>query len=303
MTFIQAVPSLLRRVRVERGSTPAPVQDKELDYPDQLQHHQKEMMMQSGLDDVTKQRMLQAKALCKEARGVKCGLEGLNLGKKISVPKDVMMEELNLPSNRGSRMFQERQKRVERFTLENAANGAYSTNNNVYSEAVPPPQTIPEPQGGKENQAFSIPGKHSLVMNLQKTVAKKGSPDVLAPGYSGPLKEIPHEKFNTTIIPKSYSSPWSQALGDNTELLNALNTQLPQLPQRLQPSNYRCFNRSALPFGGAMASRRVIPVIGFEAVDSQNLPGIALERMCRRPNFNRAPKGWGCDFCPESNEL
>lgn len=54
---------------------------------------------------------------------------GLNLGKKISVPKDVMMEELNLPSNRGSRMFQERQKRVEKFTLEDAANGpVYKTN-------------------------------------------------------------------------------------------------------------------------------------------------------------------------------
>lgn len=52
----------------------------------------------------------------------------------------------------------------------------------VHPEAVPPLQIIPEPQGGKENQAFSIPGKHSLVMNLQKTVAKKGSPDVLAPG-------------------------------------------------------------------------------------------------------------------------
>lgn len=61
--------------------------------------------------------------------------------------------------------------------------------------------------------------------------------------------------------------------------------------------------RSAMPFGGAMASRRVIPVIGFEAVESQNLPGIALERMCRRPNFNRAPRGWGIDHCPESNEL
>ncbi|XP_032384569.1 myozenin-2 isoform X2 [Etheostoma spectabile] len=260
------------------------------------------MMMQSSLDDVTKQRMMQAKALCKEVRGGKCEWEGLNLGKKISVPKDVMMEELNLPSNRGSRMFQERQKRVEKFTLENVANGAYSTND-VYSEAVAPPQIIPEPQGGKENQAFSIPGKHSLVMNLQKTIAKKGSPDVLAPGYSSPLKEIPHEKFNTTIIPKSYTSPWSQALGDNTELLNTLNTQLPQLPQRLQPSNYRCFNRSALPFGGAMTSRRVIPAIGFESVESQNLPGIALERMCRRPNFNRAPRGWGCDFSPESNDL
>lgn len=53
---------------------------------------------------------------------------GPSLGKKISVPKDVMMEELNLPSNRGSRMFQERQKRVERFTLENMANDAYNTN-------------------------------------------------------------------------------------------------------------------------------------------------------------------------------
>uniref|UniRef100_A0A3Q1HCD6 Uncharacterized protein n=1 Tax=Acanthochromis polyacanthus TaxID=80966 RepID=A0A3Q1HCD6_9TELE len=79
--------------------------------------------MQSGLDDVTKQRMLQARALSSEAKG------GLNLGKKISVPKDVMMEELNLPSNRGSRMFQERQRRVEKFTLENASDGAHNTSN------------------------------------------------------------------------------------------------------------------------------------------------------------------------------
>lgn len=48
------------------------------------------------------------------------------MGKKISVPKDVMMEELNLPSNRGSRMFQERLRRVERFTLENQVHDHYS---------------------------------------------------------------------------------------------------------------------------------------------------------------------------------
>ncbi|XP_026214069.1 myozenin-2 isoform X2 [Anabas testudineus] len=222
--------------------------------------------MQSSFGDATKQRMLQTK------RG------GLNLGKKISVPKDVMMEELNLPSNRGSRMFQERQRRVERFTLENTTNNAYNTNN-VHLEAINPPQIIAEPQGGKENQAFSIPG------------------------YSGPLKKIPHEKFNTTVIPKSYCSPWREALGNNEELLNNLNAQLPQLQQSLQPANYRCFNRSPMPFGGAMASKRVIPVIHFEAVESQNLPAVALERMCQRPNFNRAPKGWGTDYCPESNEL
>ncbi|CAN9514940.1 unnamed protein product [Ophioblennius macclurei] len=229
-------------------------------------------MMQSGLDDLTRQRMMQAKALSREARG------GMNLGKKISVPKDVMMEELTLPSNRGSRMFQERQKRAEKFTLENVTNDAYN-NFNVQYGAVPAPQIIPEPQGGKENQAFSVPG------------------------YTGPLKKIPHEKFNTTVIPKSYCSPWREALGNSEEVLAALNAQLPQLPQRIQPANYRCFNRSAMPFGGGMASKRVIPVISFEAVEAQSLPRVAPERMCHRPNFNRAPRGWGLDYNPESNEL
>lgn len=50
-----------------------------------------------------------------------CISGGLNLGKKVSVPKDVMIEELNLTSNRGSRMFLERQKRVEKFTVENTS--------------------------------------------------------------------------------------------------------------------------------------------------------------------------------------
>ncbi|XP_077434159.1 myozenin-2-like isoform X1 [Vanacampus margaritifer] len=252
------------------------------------------MFTQPGLDDVTKQRMLQARMLSKEARGGR-----LNLGKKVSVPKDVMMEELNLPSNRGSRMFQERQKRAERFTLENVANSAHNAMS-VYPVVVPPPQIIQGPQGGKENQAFSIPGKHSLVVNLQKTLAKKGSPDVLAPGYSAPLKEIPHEKFNTTVIP--YWSPWREALRHDKELLEGLNVQLP-LPQRHQLAHYRCFNRSPMPFGGALSNKRVIPVISFEAQESQNLPGATVERMCHRPNFNRAPRGWGGHQCPESNEL
>uniref|UniRef100_A0A3Q3W621 Uncharacterized protein n=1 Tax=Mola mola TaxID=94237 RepID=A0A3Q3W621_MOLML len=214
----------------------------------------------------------------------------VNLGKKISVPKDVMMEELNLSSNRGSRMFLERQKRAERFTLENMADGAHHTDNNI----------LPV-QGGKENQAVTLPEKNKLVMNLQKTVEKKGSPKVLAP-YSGPLKNVPQERFNTTIIPKSYCSPWAEAQGGYEELQNACNTQLPLLTQPLQPANYRCFN-SAMPFGGAMTSKRVIPVISLEPVESHKLPSPAQAHMCQRPNFNRAPKGWGIEYYPESNEL
>ncbi|XP_041710573.1 myozenin-2 [Coregonus clupeaformis] len=252
-------------------------------------------MMQSVYDNLSKQRMQQAKALRTEARG-----GGLNLGKKISVPKDVMMEELNLPSNRGSRMFQERLRRVERFTLENQVHDHYS---NGLPEPMPP-QTIEEPQGGKENQAYLMPGKHSLITTLQKTVAKKGSPNVIAPGYGGPLKEIPCEKFNLTT--RSYCSPWREALGDSDNLLSSLSAQLPQPPQRatLLPANYRCFNRVAMPFGGPQQkSKRVIPVMGLELLDSQRLPGTTLDRMCKRPNFNRAPRGWGHDYSPESTDL
>ncbi|XP_024238409.1 myozenin-2 [Oncorhynchus tshawytscha] len=249
-------------------------------------------MMQSVYDDLSKQRIQQAKALCTEARG-----GGMNLGKKISVPKDVMMEELNLPSNRGSRMFQERLRRVERFTLENQVHDHYS---NGLPEPLPP-QTIQGPQRGKENQAYLMPGNHSLINTLQKTEAMNGSPNVIAPGYMGPLKEIPREKFNLTT--RSYCSPWREALGDSDDLRSSLSTQFPQRAT-LQPANYRCFNRAAMPFGGAQQkSMRVIPVMGFELLDSQRLPGTTLDRICKRPNFNRVPRGWGHDYSPESTDL
>ncbi|XP_017559255.1 myozenin-2 isoform X2 [Pygocentrus nattereri] len=230
--------------------------------------------MQTAHHSLTKQRRQQALALSKEARG-----ERLNLGKKVSVPKDVMMEELNLTSNRGSRMFQERQKRVEKYTVEGTADASpVIYNNQHFSQLQNQSQTAAHSQGGKENVACPVPG------------------------YSGPLKEIPREKFNITVIPKSYCSPWREALGNNEELLSTLNAQLPQ-PEKLPPANYRCFNRVAMPFGGPVHNKRVIPVIAFEALESQSLPGLALDRMSERRNFNRAPRGWGSGSVPESNEL
>ncbi|XP_056308653.1 myozenin-2 [Danio aesculapii] len=228
--------------------------------------------------------------------------EGLNLGKKISVPRDVMMEELNLNTNRGSIMFQERQRRVERFTLENAAeNPIFIYQNHMEQHAEMQSQT--EVQGGKENLLHPLAGKHSLAATLKNTVAKKGSPNALAPGYSGPLREIPREKFNATVIPKSYCSPWREALGENQDLLSSLNTTIAEPAQKLQPANYRSFNRAAMPFGGAVSSQRVIPVISFEALEPPNLSGMSSATMSKRRNFNRAPRGWGIGYSPESNDL
>lgn len=48
----------------------------------------------------------------------------MDLGKKHSTPKDIMLEELSLLSNRGSRLFKMRQRRSEKYTFENIQNEA-----------------------------------------------------------------------------------------------------------------------------------------------------------------------------------
>ncbi|XP_026137184.1 myozenin-2-like [Carassius auratus] len=245
--------------------------------------------MQTAQHSLTKQRQQQAMILSREAKG------GLNLGKKISVPRDVMMEELNLNTNRGSIMFQERQRRAERFTLENSADASSVLHNNMEQNQN---HMTTDMQGGKENLLYPVVSKHSLVSTLKNTVAKKGSPNILAPDYSGRLREIPRETF-----PKSYRSPWREALGEDEELLSSLNTQIEELHQKLPPANYRCFNRAAVPFGGPVRSQRVIPVMGFEALETPNLSSLTLATTSKRRNFNRAPRGWGMGYSPESKDL
>lgn len=48
----------------------------------------------------------------------------MDLGKKLSIPKDIMLEELSLLSNRGSRLFKMRQRRSEKYTFESIQNEA-----------------------------------------------------------------------------------------------------------------------------------------------------------------------------------
>ncbi|XP_053092743.1 uncharacterized protein myoz3a isoform X4 [Pangasianodon hypophthalmus] len=108
--------------------------------------------MQTANNNMNKQWQQQARALSREARG-----EGLNLGKKASIPKDVMIEELNLTSNRGSRMFQERQRRVDRFTVENTADAPAIIYDGLdQMQAQSQVQSASQAQGGKENTAYPV---------------------------------------------------------------------------------------------------------------------------------------------------
>lgn len=62
-------------------------------------------------------------------------------------------------------------------------------------------------------------------------------------GYSGPLKEIPPERFNTTAVPKYYQSPWEQAISNDPELLEALYPKFFKPEGKAELPDYRSFNR------------------------------------------------------------
>ncbi|NXN93878.1 MYOZ3 protein, partial [Rhinopomastus cyanomelas] len=212
----------------------------------------------------------------------------LDLGKKMSTPQDLMIEELSLRDNRGSQLFQQRQRRMQRFIFEHPrgykqagddAEGQQSYHSELHVAA--------SPQGGPP----AVPKKTEKVLQMSKIL----NPDALAPGYSGPLKEVPPEKFNFTAIPKGYRSPWQGLLGDPGSAAHGEN-QLPMRPPMYPPWHFESFNRTPTPF-----DRTLVPeLISLPTVDLDHLS--ALDIISHRPNFNRVAQGW-VRFLPESEEL
>uniref|UniRef100_A0A663MIE6 Myozenin 3 n=1 Tax=Athene cunicularia TaxID=194338 RepID=A0A663MIE6_ATHCN len=200
----------------------------------------------------------------------------LDLGKKMSTPQDLMIEELSLQNNRGSQLFQQRQRRMQRFIFEHPSGYkevAYTAQRKVLHE---------------------FPASSPLLNTLPQPSCSHSSLHCLSPhaGYSGPLKEVPPEKFNITAIPKGYRSPWQDLLRDKDNAVHGEN----QLLTRPSPWDFRSFNRTPTPFDKALLSD-LFPV---PTVELDNLS--VLEVIAHRPNFNRVPQGWA-RVLPESDEL
>ncbi|XP_064018121.1 myozenin-3 [Pogoniulus pusillus] len=227
----------------------------------------------------------------------------LDLGKKMSVPQDLMIEELSLHDNRGSQLFQQRQRRMQRFIFEHprgykqlpgASGSQHSGKGDPTANEWPAGEDQPSfhselhvaasPQGGPPE----VPKKTEKVLQMSKIL----NPDALAPGYSSPLREIPPEKFNVTAIPKGYRSPWQGLLGGMANAVHFEN----QTPVRPYPWDFRSFNRTAAPFDSALVS----DLFSMPALELDNLS--ALEVISHRPNFNRVAQGW-VRILPESEEL
>ncbi|NXM43371.1 MYOZ3 protein, partial [Gymnorhina tibicen] len=229
----------------------------------------------------------------------------LDLGKKMSTTQDLMIEELSLRNNRGSRLFQQRQKRMQRFVFEHPG-GSRQVGGSHHSEKGDPEGTVNEQMvresaGGQENYHSElhvaaspqggppeVPKKSEKVLHMSKVL----NPSALAPGYSSPLKEIPHEKFNVTAIPKGYRSPWQELFGDRDNAVYGKN----QPPMRPPAWDFRSFNRTPAPFDRALVGE----LFSLPTVELDNLS--VLEVISHRPNFNRVAQGW-VRILPESEEL
>ncbi|KAI5104337.1 myozenin 2a, partial [Silurus meridionalis] len=240
-----------------------------------------------------RERKMQAAAICREIQGT----DEMDLGRKVNTPKEIMLEELSLASNRGSRLFKMRQKRSEKYTFDRIQNVSIRMNDGV----IPPAPGIEntamktEVNGVEVDQASKTPPNTPDSHNIH-------NPDFIAPGYGGPLKDVPAEKFNRTAVPKSYHSPWEQALFSDPSLADTLHLQLPESEPTPEIPQYKSFNRLATPFGGfgnaPKAPVKSVEVNILPSASSLPPPEVAADLPLLRPSFNRTALGWVTDNAP-----
>ncbi|KAF0029392.1 hypothetical protein F2P81_018497 [Scophthalmus maximus] len=208
----------------------------------------------------------------------------MDLGKKMNVPKDIMLEELSLASNRGSRLFKMRQRRSEKYTFESVRN---ENNKQLNSMAFSQTESgnPADSHSGESDQPPKVPSDTPDTRMVP-------DPDSIAPGYGGPLKDVPPEKFNSTAVPKSYFSPWEQAISRDPALAGSFITCMPEPEPQPDLPGYKSFNRVATPFRGFGKAPRSA-TINLPQVDAlPDFPELRGDAAVDRPSFNRAALGW-----------
>ncbi|XP_069374033.1 myozenin-1b isoform X1 [Paralichthys olivaceus] len=184
-----------------------------------------------------------------------------DLGTKIKTPKDLMLEELSLLSNKGSKMFRMRQQRVDKFIVTNL-------NLNLENLLMSPPPVPPKPE---------MP-KVEVVEELVDNEADK-------------------EERRKEYV-RTYVSPWERAMKGNEELTSTMKASMPG-PIQIHPDLplYKSFNRTALPFSGNDKACKMlafeIPEISVAPEELEPLSSLQAD-IRSRPSFNRTPIGWVC---------
>ncbi|NXO75385.1 MYOZ1 protein, partial [Sitta europaea] len=248
----------------------------------------------------------------------------LNLGKKISIPRDVMLEELSLLTNKGSKMFKLRQLRVEKFIYENnpdaftdnsvdhfqkfippgghngedahgyghgrmaggTAAGQHGSSTQQHAGGPPRPGSRGGARDGDGEQAGKSPGSGGEGVRLECHLTRLLYLPLLTDGKSGGKK--------VTIF-KTYISPWERAMGISPEDKSQFSTDLLSYSPKADFPHYKSFNRTAMPYGGyeKAAKRMTFKVPQFDICPL--LPESLMiynQNFSKRPSFNRTPIPW-----------
>ncbi|XP_039624227.1 myozenin-1a [Polypterus senegalus] len=254
----------------------------------------------------------------------------LNLGKKISTPKDIMLEELSLLSNKGSKMFKMRQKRVEKFIYENNPDVFISDSVDNFQKFVSglggdvqsgrsmmdvggrlvSVQMVGHSGTGKLQQAPvppPKPGDRSKSTAGGTGAGKGGGSGSTGAGGETTVESIHIQgktgdasggkgagKTNITIV-KTYISPWERAMRGDAELTATMRATMPGPCTQQDLPKYKCFNRSAMPFGGYEKASKLMTfqLPEFDAAPEEPEPPVVYQHdIASRPSFNRTPIGW-----------
>ncbi|NXQ22963.1 MYOZ1 protein, partial [Peucedramus taeniatus] len=247
----------------------------------------------------------------------------LNLGKKISIPRDVMLEELSLLTNKGSKMFKLRQLRVEKFIYENNPDAFTDNSVDHFQKFIPPggnygadahgyaqgrmvggmpagqhssstqqhPGVPPRP--GSRGGARDGEGEHAGKSSGSGGEGGDACIDVGITESGNKADGKPGGK-KVTIF-KTYISPWERAMGISPEDKSQFSTDLLSYSPKADFPHYKSFNRTAMPYGGfeKAAKRMTFKVPQFDICPL--LPESLMiynQNFSKRPSFNRTPIPW-----------
>ncbi|XP_061088768.1 myozenin-1-like isoform X2 [Conger conger] len=237
-----------------------------------------------------------------------------DLGTKIKAPKDLMLEELSLLKNRGSKMFKMRQQRVERFIYEN--------NPELLTESMENLQNLAPSLGGQVNEDSAQEGQANgeqspadgAIQNNgsaleSETQGEDGSGK--AAGENGEegdggatekekeveVEEKEEKEEKKVEYVKTYISPWERAMKGDSELTATMKVEMPGPCVYTDPPSFKSFNRMAIPFGGFERASQLttfqMPEIDLTPEEPE--PPLVFHRdISSRPSFNRTPIGWIC---------
>ncbi|XP_045924189.1 myozenin-1b [Micropterus dolomieu] len=182
----------------------------------------------------------------------------LDLGTKIKTPKDVMLEELSLLKNKGSKMFKMRQQRVEKFIVTN------ENTQNLQNLLMSPPPIPPKPE-----------------VSVEEVLDVEAEKDKMKENYV-----------------RTYVSPWEHAMKGNEDLAATMKATMPgPIQTHPELPLYKSFNRTALPFGGFDKVPKTLtfelPQLNAATEEPEPIPTLQAD-IRSRPSFNRTPIGWVC---------